>query len=189
MQLGIKVGDMMTRNFVSVNPETPIIECARTMIKKRVGSLVLKENNKLSGILTEGDIIYALSKKPKELEKIKAKDVARKKVQTIKPSEDIAEALKKMKKTRFRWLPVAIKNDVVGFVTLKDILKIEPNLFDAFSEIMQIKEEQAKLKKIKNYFPRKKGNPKEGMCEECGSPGLLFRYNDKLICENCYEQI
>ncbi len=188
MKLGIKVGDIMTRDFVSVSPETSLTECARLMIKKRVGSLVLKENNKLFGILTEGDIVYALSKKPNSLEKVNAKDVAKRKVLTIKPSEDISEALKKMKKGRYRWLPVSIKNDVVGFITLKDILKIEPNLFDAFSEIMQIKEEQAKLKKIRNFLPGKT-RTKEGMCEECGSPGLLFRYNDKLICENCYEQL
>jgi CBS domain-containing protein len=188
MKLGIKVGDIMTRNFVSVSPETPLTECARVMIKKRVGSLVLKENNVLFGILTEGDIIYALSKKPRGLEKVTARAVAKRKIQTIKPSEDISEALQRMRKSKYRWLPVVIKKDVVGFVTLKDILKIEPNLFDSFAEIMQIKEHQAKLKGIRNSLFAK-GTPKEGLCEECGTPGLLFRHEDKLICENCYEQL
>ena len=51
MKIGVKVGDIMTRNFVSVKPDTSIIDCARLMIRKRVGSLVLQENMKLKGLL------------------------------------------------------------------------------------------------------------------------------------------
>ena len=60
MKSGIKVGDIMTRNFVSVNPETSLIECAREMMKKRVGSLVLREGTKLIGLLTEKDVLKLL---------------------------------------------------------------------------------------------------------------------------------
>ena len=53
MDTGIKVGDLMTRNFIWVKPETDLKKCAKTMIKKRVGSLIIKEGDKLKGILTE----------------------------------------------------------------------------------------------------------------------------------------
>lgn len=181
MKIGVKVGDIMTRNFISVKPETSIMECAKKMVGKRVGSLILEEKNKLKGIVTEGDIIWAMTKKSrKELSKIKASEITPKKLVTIKPSADLYQALQKMKKTKYRWLPVTINKTVIGFLTLKDILKIEPSLFETAAEIMQIQEESEKLKR------RKAGETfKEGLCEECGNFSLLYKIDDRMMCESC----
>jgi CBS domain-containing protein len=180
---GIKVGDIMTRNFVSVSPKISILDCARLMVKKKIGSLIVQENNKIVGILTEGDIIYALAKKPKDLDKVEAIVLARKKLATIKPTEDIADALFKMRKTRFRWLPVVVGNRAVGFITLKDILKIEPALFESINEVMEIKEESSKIRRIKESKQGKKFT--EGRCEECGNYDILYESNGALVCEHC----
>ncbi len=185
MELGIKVGDIMTRDFVSVKPETSLRDCSRIMIKKRVGSLVLEENKQLKGLLTERDIVWALTK-TQDLKKIQAKEIASKKVATIKPSADIAEALGKMRKSKYRWLPVVDNNKVIGFLTLKDIIRIEPSLFEiASSHLFPIKEEQAKLKR--KAF-RAKG-VKDGMCEECGSFDFLDKVDGRMICESCKEEM
>lgn len=183
MRIGVKVGDIMTRNFISVKPDTSLLECAKKMVKKRVGSLILKENDKLKGIVTEGDIIWALTKKSRrELSKIKAHEIAPRKLVTIKPSADLYEALQKMKRTKYRWLPVTIKGNIIGFLTLKDILRIEPSLFDAVSEIMPIKEESEKLKR------RRAGEKfSEGLCEECGDFSILYIVDSRRICESCRE--
>ncbi len=185
MEIGVKVGDIMTRNFTSVKPETSLLNCAREMIKKRVGSLVLEENGKLKGLITEGDIIWALTKKEKaDLSKIKASEIAPKKLVTIKPSADIINALERMKKTGYRWLPVVVKNDIIGLLTMKDILRIEPTLFDTAHEIMQIKEESEKIKRIEGR-EKGKGWSAEGICEECGETDLLYKSEGALLCGNC----
>ena len=181
--MGIKVGDIMTRDFISIEPNTSILNCAKKMVKKRVGSLVLKEENKLKGIITEGDIIWAMTKKSrKELAKIKASEITPKKLVTIKPSADLNQALQMMKKTKYRWLPVTINKNVIGLLTLKDILKIEPSLSETASEIMQIREESEKLKRV-----RSGEKFKEGLCEECGRSSILYKVDSKFICENCKE--
>jgi len=181
MKIGVKAGDIMTRNFISVSPDTSLLDCARKMVKKRVGSLILEQNNELKGIITEGDIIWAMTKKSKkDLNKIKASEIAPRKIVTIKPSADLYDALQKMKKTKYRWLPVTVKGNIIGFLTLKDILRIEPSLFDMASEIMQIKEEGSKLKR------RKAGEDfSEGLCEECGNHNLLYNVDGRVICEDC----
>jgi CBS domain-containing protein len=185
MKIGVKVGDVMTRDFTSVSPETSLLNCAKFMVKKRVGSLILKDENKLKGIITEGDIIWALTKKSrKDLSKIKASEIAPRKLVTIKPSADIYEALQKMKRTKYRWLPVTINKNVIGLLTIKDILRIEPSLFDIASEIMQIKEESDKLKR------RKAGESFiEGVCEECGNFNLLYKIDNQMICEDCRDEM
>ena len=190
MGLGIKVGDIMTRNFVSVKPDTTLMDCAKKMIKKRVGSLILEENQKLCGILTEHDILWAMTKKPKmDLHKIKAKDIAARKLYTIKPIKDLQDALKKMKKHKFKRLPVVVKNKVIGILTLKDIMRIEPMLFDSAREILQVKEESEKLKRKEVSKGQSGGWLKEGMCEECGNFDLLYEVNGVLVCENCRDSM
>jgi len=185
MKIGVKTGDIMTRNFVSVSPDTSLLDCAKKMVKKRVGSLVLEEKSHLKGIITEGDIIWAMTKKSKkDLDKIKASEIAPKKIVTIKPSADLYDALQKMKKTKYRWLPVTLNKNIIGFLTLKDILRIEPSLFEMASEIMQIKEEGSKLKR------RKAGEDfVEGPCEECGNFSLLYAVDNRRICDSCRDSM
>jgi len=181
MKIGVKVGDIMTRDFISVNPDVSILDCAKKMVKKRVGSLILEEENQLRGIITEGDIIWAMTKKSrKELSRIKASEIAPRKLVTIKPSADLYDALQKMKKTKYRWLPVTVNKNIIGFLTLKDILRIEPGLFEIASELMQIREESEKLKRVKAGE-----SLKDGLCEECGKSDILYRVDNRMICGGC----
>lgn len=183
LQTGVKVGDLMTRNFIWVHPSLNLKKCAKTMVKKRVGSLIIKiKPNKLVGILTEKDIVWAVVKKSKQdLDKILAKDLMKRKVITIKPSADITEAMEKMKKAKVRRLPVVHHGVLVGMLTINDILKIDPGLFQLIVESVRIKEESKKLKRHKK-LSRKAGN-----CEDCGEFDLLYKDDNQWLCESCYD--
>lgn len=171
----------MTRSFIYVTPNTTLKECAETLVKKRVGSLIVKEGDTLKGILTEKDIIWAIVKKSvKDLSKIHAKDLAKTKVITIKPSADMIEALNKMKKEKVRRLPVVENGKVIGMLTMNDILKMDPGLFEMIAETVIVKEETEKLKK------GIKAKRKEGVCEECGEPGTLYDSDGEWVCSSCY---
>ncbi len=184
MDTGIKVGDLMTRNFIHVAPETNLKECAKIMVKKRVGSLLIKEDDKLKGILTEKDIVWAIVKKSyDDLENIKASDLMRRKVTTIKPGADITDAMKKFKKKKIRRLPVVEKKKLIGFITTNDILRIDPGLFQAIAETIQIKEEKAKMKRHGISTEKK-----SGICEECGKFDLLYKDSNQWLCDNCYNK-
>jgi CBS domain-containing protein len=185
MKTGVRVGDLMTRNFIWAHPETNLKKCAKTMIKKRVGSLIIKEDRRLRGILTEKDIVWAVVKKSKkDLSKILAKDLMKKKVVTIKPSADITDALNRIKKKKVRRLPVVENKKIIGMITINDILKIDPGLFELIAENLKIKEETKKLKRGEKIKTAKK----EGICEECGEFDLLFKDNGQWVCEECYEK-
>ena len=184
MDTGIKVGDLMTRNFIHVTPDTNLKECAKTMVKKRVGSLLVTENKILKGILTEKDIIYAIVKKSQnDLQNIKAKDLMRRKVTTIKPGADITEAMEKFKKKKVRRLPVVESKKLIGLITTNDILRIDPGLFQAIAETINIKEEKSKLKRREIEARRK-----SGICEECGIFELLYHDEAQWLCEECYDK-
>ena len=192
MKIGVKVGDIMTRDYIAVKSETSIKECTNLMIKKRVGSLVIQDNGKLKGLLTERDIIWAMTKKPlDDFKNIKATDLAKKKIATIKPSADLYEALQKMRKSKFRWLPVVSKGNVIGFLTLKDILRVEPSLFEIVHAhgAFQIKEEEDKLKRKAGRRAGAELWSKEGVCVECDNYDLLYNVDGKNICEACRDEL
>jgi len=188
MRIGIKAGDIMTRELVAVKPDTTINNCARAMNKKDVGLVIVQDDDQLKGILTEKEIIWALTKKH-DLSKVKASDIMLKKVTTIKPSRDIYDALVRMSNSKIRWLPVTVRGKVIGILTIKDILKIEPSLFEIALGNMQIKEESEKLKRKKDALSGKESWTRDGECEECGAFGLLYSNDGRLICEGCEDQI
>ena len=182
-KIGIKVGDIMTRNFISVKPDISISDCAKEMIKKHVGSLIVMENQVLKGILTEKDIVWVVVKK-QDLSKIKARDIMTRRVVSIAPGKDISEAMDRITKTRFRVLPVTIQNRVIGVITLKDILRIQPSLSESLRESIQIKEETEKRKRSEAALTGETW-VKEGECVECGAYGLLYNIDNRLLCESC----
>jgi CBS domain-containing protein len=192
MKIGVKVGDVMTREFVAVSPETTAAQCAKEMMAKHVGSLIVKDGQSLKGIITEGDIIKAIASK-KNLSQIKAEDVMTKSVISVGPSEDMYDALIKMRGKKVRWLPVTVKGRVIGMLTVKDILRVEPSLFEIVRGFTPIKEEKEKFLAIKSRKKRDslaRGDiwTKEGECEECGSFGLLYSIDGKLVCEECKDE-
>ena len=187
MVIRVRVGDVMTRNFVHVKPETTILDCAKKMIKNRVGSIVIKEGNILHGILTEKDIIWALTKKSnKGLETISAKDIARKKIITVKPESTIDSALDKMNKFKIRRMPVISNQKIIGYVTLKDIVKFMPGVFESSREFERIKEETEKMQRSESAL---KGIFHESPCEECGNYDILESVDGRMICESCKDEM
>ena len=184
MDTDIKVGDLMTRNFIHVSPETDLRTCAKTMVKKRVGSLIIKNNDKLKGILTEKDIVWAIVKKSKDnLKNIQAKDLMKRKVVTIKPGADITDAMSKFRKKKVKRLPVVENGNLIGLLTIKDILKIDPGLYQMIAENLKIREETEKLKRSNINAPRK-----QGICEECGEYDILYHDEAQWLCDVCYHK-
>ncbi len=180
----VSVANVMTRESVKIKPETDLLECAKTMVRKRVGSLLLVDKKRLVGFISEKDILWALIKKSKEdLSKIKAIDISPRKIATVKPTTKVQQAIEKMKKLKFERLPVIHNGELVGIVTIKDILSFHPELYPELEEFAKIREESEKLKRIKKA--KTKDSIREGVCEECGNQAILSRTNGMLICESC----
>lgn len=182
MKTGIAVCDAMTQRPVYVTPSTNLKECARLMKENKVSSLLVKDNKKLVGIFTEKDMVrkaMALNKLPEE---VSARDVMVEDIVTIQPDKDIFDAIIKMREYDLRHLPVLDRADkLVGFLTVKDILKIQPSLFELYVDIFNLKEESRK--------PVPKRVSRVGMCRGCGDySDELEQVADGLFCPNCVDE-
>jgi CBS domain-containing protein len=182
----ILVSDVMTREPMEIEPGANLLECAKKMVQKKTGSLLLVDKKRLIGIISRHDILWALVKQSKdELSKIQAKDISPKKIAVIKPSATLDEALKKMKDSKFERLPVVDNNELVGIITIRDILSFHPEIYPEIEEFAGIREESRKLKLVRKAKERENIFPQEGICEECGNHDILHRVNGMLVCESC----
>jgi CBS domain-containing protein len=180
----IAVGDIMTQNYTAIKPSTLLHDCAKIITRKKLNTLPITINNKLVGILNARDILWAITKKPNiNLKKVKAMDIATRKVAVIKPSADISQAIRKMRTLNFRTLPVLSKGKLIGIVSLRDILRIEPELYPQIGELYDIKEEERKIEESKTEWPS------EGFCDNCGTFNDLLKVYDKLLCPDCREEL
>ena len=175
----IAVGDIMTRNFVHSGPKHSIYDCAKIMTKERVNSLLITNHKKLVGIITARDILWTLTKKPGiDLRKINVMEIATKKVAVIKPSSEISEAIEKMKMYNFRRLPVISRGEIIGVVTLKDILAVDPSLYSEMSALIDVRERERKIERDDEW-------PEAGFCDNCGTFAELLKVENRLLCPDC----
>ena len=115
-----KIADIMSSTVVTIAPAATIAEAATVMGERRVGSLLVMEDDRLSGIFTERDIVRALGSDF---------DAAGHPVEhwmtrnptTIGPDEPADAALELMLSRNFRHLPVLDGDRVLGVVSIRDL--------------------------------------------------------------------
>ena len=181
MKTGYKVSDAMTHEPVFVGPEENIVECAKRMRDHNVGSVLVTQGDKVLGICTEDDIIRRVIAEDKSSREVKAGEVINTNVRTIDSDKDIFEAIMKMRDLNLKRLPVVSNGKFVGLLTMKDILKIEPQLFDMLVNMIDIREEERK--------PISRIGENEGICQICGSYAdeLIKNIDGVLVCDTCNE--
>lgn len=170
----IKVLDIMTKKPIVVGPNHSIDKCANLMVKEDVGSLIVEENKYIKGIITEKDLVKKVVAKAKDIKKLKAKDIMSNIIVTVKPDSDIIEAMKIMDINKVRRLPVVNDGKLIGLLTVRDILKVQPELISLRVDRWVLKEEKDKLGR---FF--------DGECEDCGNFTLLERVGYNLLCNDC----
>ncbi len=181
MQTGYRVCDVMTRKPIAVTPETSVRECAQLMRDSNVSSLVVKEGDSLRGHITDDVLIRGVLADGLNVDSTKASDVMIVKVPTIEPKKDIYDALMTMRDYETRQLPVVDRENgskLVGLLTLKDVLKIQPQLFDLLVDKIVLREEEQKLTGSRY--------PLEGTCDNCGQffP-KLYEVDGDFLCTKC----
>ncbi len=164
MQTGYKVMDIMTNKPVTASKDMILKDAAALMSKEDVNSVLIVENNQPVGIVTDEDIVRKCVAVGIDSKKLKLKDIASVNLITITPDKDVYEALELMREHNIRQLPVVDK-ELVGFLTVKGILKIQPELIDLWIEKYEVREESRILQEM------------ERMEEDDGSYGFF----DKLL--------
>ena len=181
MKTGYKVYDCMTTKPISCSSGITLKECAKIMDESHVGALVIKDNGDSKGLITEQDIVRkVIAEGINPIDK-KVRDFMETDLITISPKEDIYNALIKMRDSNIRHLPVVEDGKMVGLLTMKDILKIEPQLFELLIEKWNLREESRK--------PVNRIIQQEAICQACGAYAEnIKKIKSMLLCERCAKE-
>jgi CBS domain-containing protein len=106
-----------------VDPEASIDDAAKLMKKERVGGLLVMQGERISGVLTERDIVYRVLAEEMDPAVTKVHEVMTKDVVVIKPSLTVREAMKVVTEKRFRHMPVVSGGQLLGIVSSGDLTR------------------------------------------------------------------
>jgi len=132
MDTGIKVGDCMKTTLITIDESASIFDTAKKMSDAKVGSLLVEKNGKITGIITDSDLVRkCLAKKNTHCT---VGEVATHPLVTIGPEMDLSEAARLMGTKKLRRLVVMQGNHTVGIISSTDITKISPSLYDLIAQ-------------------------------------------------------
>ncbi|EAL2829610.1 KpsF/GutQ family sugar-phosphate isomerase [Campylobacter lari] len=120
-----RVGDLMvSNNLPIVNPESEFNELVDVMTSGKLGLCIVLENEKLVGIITDGDLRRALRANGKPRFDFRAKEIMSEKPKTIEASAMASEAEELMLKHKIKEIVVTQDEKIVGIIQLYAIGKI-----------------------------------------------------------------
>ena len=122
-QLYLRVKDLYVRNErPEVGPDDNLTRVIIEMTHKRLGATVVMQDDKLIGIITDGDLRRMLMKYP-NIEQVKAAQIMTSDPKTIDEEALVVDALHKMRENSITQLPVVHEGKYLGIIHLHDILK------------------------------------------------------------------
>ena len=106
----------------SVEPKATIFEALEIMSEKEIGALLVMEDGKLMGIFSERDYARKVILKGKSSKETPVGELMTKKVFYIDPQKTINDCMAMMTAKRIRHVPVIEDNQVMGIVTIGDVV-------------------------------------------------------------------
>ncbi len=107
----------------SVTPDTSVFDALKMMALHDIGAVLVTDTGRLVGIFTERDYARKLVLKGLSSKDVKVGDMMTSAVATVPASEKISEVMNIMSRRRFRHLPVVDNGQLVGIITIGDVVK------------------------------------------------------------------
>ena len=123
MKLVKNILDSKGNEIWNVTPKNSVLDAIKMMAEKGVGALLVMENDKLAGILSERDYARKIILKGRSSEKTPVKDIMTAEVVCANPEHSVEECMSLMTEKHIRHLPVVQDEKVVGVLSIGDLVK------------------------------------------------------------------
>ena len=117
------LNDKKHNDILSVEPDRPVIDALIIMAEYKIGALLVMQENKLLGIISERDYAREIVLKGKSSKECLIEEVMTKNVITIDANDTYDKGLEIMTENRIRHLPVVENKKVIGMLSLGDLAK------------------------------------------------------------------
>jgi len=113
-----------TFGLIHVQPDVLVKEAMDLMMAKHIHCLVVFEEGKMVGIVSDRDYAHKVIAKGLDPESIRVGEIMTRKVTTIGPSATIDTCMKIMSEGRFRHLPVEEEDRIIGMISMTDVMRV-----------------------------------------------------------------
>lgn len=121
-----KVGEIVfNREVYFVRAGQTVLEVARYMSEKNVGAVVILENQHLTGIFSERDLMTRVVSQGLDPQQTRVEEVMTRQPVSADAGESYEDCLRKMKQLNVRHLPVVEQDQLLGLVSLRDLLLVD----------------------------------------------------------------
>lgn len=116
-----KLLDSKGHDVYSISPDASVYDALNLMAQKEIGALVVLENEKMVGIISERDYARKVILKGKSSAETLVRDIMTIEVTYTSPDEKVNKCLSLMTKKKFRHMPVLEGDRVVGMLSIGDV--------------------------------------------------------------------
>ncbi len=120
------VSDILSRkgsNAISVTPDTAVFDALKVMADNNIGSVLVMENDKYLGLITERDYSRKVILKGKNSTNTKVSEIMTSDLPHIKPEDTIEHCMELMTDSKIRYLPVFVNDQLKGIISITDVVK------------------------------------------------------------------
>lgn len=107
----------------SISPEATVFEALQLMSEKEVGALLVIDNGRIDGIISERDYARGVALKGKSSKDAPVKDIMSSRVIYVDPSNSAEECMALMINKKIRHLPVLQDGKLAGIISIGDVVK------------------------------------------------------------------
>lgn len=121
-----KVTDILLRkgsNIISVSPQSSVLDSLRIMADQNIGSVMVMENGKYLGMVTERDYSRKVVLQGKSSTDTTAADIMSSDLPRVTPGDSVDYCMQLMSDKNIRYLPVFENDTVIGIVSINDVVK------------------------------------------------------------------
>lgn len=120
--MATKVRDVMTGGPVCVTPDTPVSVVAEVMDSDNIGAVPVVENDRLTGMITDRDIVIRAVAKGKDPRGMPVREIYSRDVIAVTPDDKLKDVVSIMADNQVRRMPVVdSENHLVGVISQADI--------------------------------------------------------------------
>jgi CBS domain-containing protein len=116
-----KLLDKKGHDVYSISPDATVFDALKIMAEKEIGALVVVEDEKMVGIMSERDYARKVILKGKASKETLVRDIMTSEVIHTSPDKKVRKCLSLMTKNRFRHMPVLEKDRLVGILSIEDV--------------------------------------------------------------------
>jgi CBS domain-containing protein len=120
-----KVSDILARkgsNVIAIDASTSVLNALRLMDERNIGSVVITENGKYAGLLTERDYARKVVLKGKSSDETTVLEIMSRDLPHILPNYSIETCMHIMSESNIRYLPVFNNDTLSGIISISDVV-------------------------------------------------------------------